>query len=188
MELWNININSRSFFHHCQVCKKTPLEIVVLNNSYWSYSTLVSSSIEPPSSVLETPSRDVPEKLLAKCQPHRTLLWRWRNPHLFVWKPCFNGQVPYNHSYNIIQYHTSFLSLQEKEVQVELHAAEFARHISPHWGLELGDRGCWESWMRISSFGSWWKIATYNHMINVPWSKNVQNMKQLTSIDHVHLQ
>lgn len=104
---WNygINIKSRSFFHlELPGMQKTPLysTSIVLNSSYWSYSTLVNYSIEPPSSVLET-RRDVPEKLL-QVSPTEEIAMKVEKS-LFLCKKTYPGSMGkchiYNYTYNL---------------------------------------------------------------------------------------
>lgn len=84
---------------NCQECKKHPYIVqVVLNNSYWSYSTLVNYSIEPPSSVLET-RRDVPEKLL-QVSPTEEIAMKVEKS-LFLSKKTYPGSMGKCHIYII---------------------------------------------------------------------------------------
>ena len=84
--------------------QKTPLysTSIVLNSSYWSYSTLVNYSIEPPSSVLET-RRDVPEKLL-QVSPTEEIAMK-EEKSLFLCKKTYPGSMGkchiYNYTYNL---------------------------------------------------------------------------------------
>lgn len=116
---------------NCQECKKHPYIVqVVLNNSYWSYSTLVNYSIEPPSSVLET-RPDVPEKLLQvspteeiAMKVEKSLFFFVRKPILVQWENAIYIHIYIiTHCHIIIYNHISFLSLQEKKLSVEFLAA-----------------------------------------------------------------